>query len=35
METLGDLGSGTSGHVVRMRHKQTNYIMAVKVGYYT
>jgi len=31
MENIGELGSGTSGHVVKMRHKPTNYIMAVKV----
>lgn len=35
LEHLGDLGNGTSGHVVQMRHKQTGRIIAVKVSYYT
>lgn len=33
---MGELGSGTSGHVVKMRHKKTDTIIAVKVcGYLT
>lgn len=28
---LGELGNGTSGHVVKMKHKQSNQIIAVKV----
>lgn len=28
---LGDLGNGTSGHVVKMRHRATGTIIAVKV----
>lgn len=28
---MGELGSGTSGHVVKMRHKTTDTIIAVKV----
>ena len=31
LEHLGELGHGTCGHVVKMRHKQTGKIMAVKV----
>ncbi|KAK3087466.1 hypothetical protein FSP39_006298 [Pinctada imbricata] len=30
MESLGELGHGTCGQVIKMRHKQTNYLMAVK-----
>ncbi|XP_055608033.1 dual specificity mitogen-activated protein kinase kinase hemipterous-like isoform X2 [Uranotaenia lowii] len=30
MEDLGELGSGTSGHVVKMRHKPSGAIIAVK-----
>ncbi|KAJ6636226.1 Dual specificity mitogen-activated protein kinase kinase hemipterous [Pseudolycoriella hygida] len=30
LEHLGELGNGTSGHVVKMRHKQTGRIIAVK-----
>ena len=32
LEHLGDLGHGTCGHVVKMRHKQTNKVFAVKVS---
>lgn len=32
LEHLGELGNGTSGHVVKMRHKQTGRIIAVKVN---
>lgn len=31
LEDLGDLGNGTSGHVVKMRHLPTGEIIAVKV----
>jgi mitogen-activated protein kinase kinase 7 len=31
LESLGELGHGTCGHVVRMRHKETGTCMAVKV----
>lgn len=31
---MGELGSGTSGHVVKMRHKKTDTIIAVKVSGY-
>lgn len=31
LEDIGELGNGTSGHVVKMRHKPTNTIIAVKV----
>lgn len=31
---IGELGSGTSGHVVKMRHKPTDAIIAVKVSYF-
>lgn len=31
LEHLGELGNGTSGHVVKMRHKETGRIIAVKV----
>lgn len=30
MEQLGDLGSGTCGHVVKMRHRPTGKVLAVK-----
>lgn len=30
---LGELGSGTSGHVVKMQHRPTGTIIAVKVLY--
>ncbi|OWF39499.1 Dual specificity mitogen-activated protein kinase kinase 7 [Mizuhopecten yessoensis] len=30
LEHLGELGHGTCGHVVKMRHKRTNHLMAVK-----
>lgn len=33
LEDLGELGNGTSGHVVKMRHKQTGSIIAVKVNH--
>lgn len=29
---VGELGSGTSGHVVRMKHKPTDTVIAVKVS---
>lgn len=32
MQDLGELGSGTSGHVVKMRHRPSGAIIAVKVG---
>lgn len=32
LEHLGELGNGTSGHVVKMRHKETGRIIAVKVN---
>lgn len=31
LEDLGELGNGTSGHVVKMKHKPTDKIIAVKV----
>lgn len=31
LDDLGELGNGTSGHVVKMRHKPTNKLIAVKV----
>lgn len=31
LEDLGELGNGTSGHVVKMRHTPTNKVIAVKV----
>ena len=31
LEPIGELGQGTCGHVVRMRHRRTNHEMAVKV----
>ncbi|CAH1786522.1 unnamed protein product, partial [Owenia fusiformis] len=30
LEVCGELGHGTCGHVMKMRHKQTNHLMAVK-----
>ena len=30
LDLLGDLGNGTCGHVVKMRHKQTGKVIAVK-----
>lgn len=30
LEDMGELGNGTSGHVVKMRHKLTDTIIAVK-----
>lgn len=32
LEYLSELGNGTSGHVVKMRHKPTGQIIAVKVS---
>lgn len=32
MIDLGELGSGTSGHVVKMKHKPTDTVIAVKVN---
>lgn len=32
LDCLGELGNGTSGHVVKMKHKPTNSILAVKVN---
>ncbi len=32
LEPLGELGHGTCGHVVKMRHKKTDHVMAVKVS---
>lgn len=32
LEDLGELGNGTSGHVVKMKHKPTDTIIAVKVS---
>lgn len=32
LEDLGELGNGTSGHVVKMKHKLTDTIIAVKVS---
>lgn len=32
---LGELGSGTSGHVVKMKHRQTDTVIAVKVNMHT
>lgn len=34
MEHLGELGNGTCGHVVKMRHKLSGAIIAVKVRYF-
>lgn len=31
MENVSELGQGTSGHVVRMTHRPSNYTVAVKV----
>ena len=31
LERIGDLGHGSCGHVVKMRHRQTGTMMAVKV----
>lgn len=31
LEDMGELGNGTSGHVVKMKHKPTNKVIAVKV----
>lgn len=31
LDDLGELGNGTSGHVVKMKHKPTDTIIAVKV----
>lgn len=33
LDDLGELGNGTSGHVVKMKHKPTKTIIAVKVKY--
>lgn len=33
LEYLSELGNGTSGHVVKMRHKPSGAIIAVKVLY--
>lgn len=33
LDDLGELGNGTSGHVVKMRHKETGRIIAVKVNF--
>ena len=30
LELLGDLGNGTCGHVVKMQHKSTRQVIAVK-----
>lgn len=32
LEDLGELGNGTSGHVVKMKHRPTDKIIAVKVN---
>ncbi len=32
MISLGELGLGSCGHVVRMKHKETGSIVAVKVS---
>ncbi len=32
LESLGELGHGTCGHVVKMRHRPSNFLMAVKVS---
>lgn len=34
MQDLGELGSGTSGHVVKMRHNPSGAVIAVKVRFY-
>lgn len=34
LEDMGELGNGTSGHVVKMKHKPTNKVIAVKVCRY-
>lgn len=34
LEDMGELGNGTSGHVVKMKHKLTNKVIAVKVRFY-
>lgn len=34
MEVLEELGNGTCGHVVKMRHKPTGEVIAVKVKIY-
>lgn len=31
LEDMGELGNGTSGHVVKMKHKPTQKVIAVKV----
>lgn len=34
LEDMGELGNGTSGHVVKMKHTHTNKAIAVKVRVY-
>lgn len=34
LEDMGELGNGTSGHVVKMKHKLTDKVIAVKVCSY-
>lgn len=35
LEHLGELGNGTCGHVVKMLHKPSNTVIAVKVSIQT
>ena len=32
LDPLGELGHGTCGYVIKMRHRASNTLMAVKVG---
>ena len=32
LDPLGELGHGTCGYVIKMRHRKTNTLMAVKVS---
>lgn len=34
MEEIEELGNGTCGHVIKMRHKPSGEIIAVKVNLY-
>lgn len=34
LSPICELGSGTCGHVIKMRHNPTGYVMAVKVDVY-
>lgn len=32
LTSIGELGSGTCGYVIKMKHNQSGCVMAVKVG---